>query len=172
MWDVNTTDSFTEWLLSQDEPLRESVYEAMGLLEKFGPSLGRPYVDTLNGSDFPNMKELRIQHAGDLWQIWRKGMASYKELLAKESPEMQARVAARVEAASIKIALAQLREELNISQTAMAAAMGVSQPAVNRMEQPENDPRLSTLQRYVKALGGELSLDVTLPGGKRIAFNL
>ncbi|QGY33081.1 type II toxin-antitoxin system RelE/ParE family toxin [Pantoea cypripedii] len=65
MWDVNTTDSFTEWLLSQDEPLRESVYEAMGLLEKFGPSLGRPYVDTLNGSDFPNMKELRIQHAGD-----------------------------------------------------------------------------------------------------------
>ncbi|QGY33080.1 helix-turn-helix domain-containing protein [Pantoea cypripedii] len=99
-------------------------------------------------------------------------MASYKELLAKESPEMQARVAARVEAASIKIALAQLREELNISQTAMAVAMGVSQPAVNRMEQPENDPRLSTLQRYVKALGGELSLDVTLPGGKRIAFNL
>lgn len=37
----------------------------MGVLEKFGPKLGRPYVDTLKGSDFPNMKELRIQHAGN-----------------------------------------------------------------------------------------------------------
>lgn len=37
----------------------------MGVLEKFGPQLGRPYVDTLSGSDFPNMKELRIQHAGN-----------------------------------------------------------------------------------------------------------
>lgn len=99
-------------------------------------------------------------------------MASYKELLAKESPEMQARVAARVEAESIKIALVQLREALNVSQTALAAAMGVSQPAVNRMEQPDNDPRLSTLQRYVKALGGELSIDVKLPDGKRFAYTL
>ncbi|MGK3125913.1 helix-turn-helix domain-containing protein [Candidatus Pantoea formicae] len=99
-------------------------------------------------------------------------MASYKELLAKESPEMQARVAARVEAESIKIALGQLREELNVSQTALAAAMGISQPAVNRIEQPDNDPRFSMLQRYVKALGAELSIDVKLPDGKRIAYTL
>jgi hypothetical protein len=37
----------------------------MGVLEKFGPTLGRPYVDTLNDSDFANMKELRIQHQGN-----------------------------------------------------------------------------------------------------------
>ncbi|HDX8843157.1 TPA: type II toxin-antitoxin system RelE/ParE family toxin [Klebsiella oxytoca] len=36
----------------------------MGLMEKIGPGQGRPYVDTLYGSDFPNMKELRIQHSG------------------------------------------------------------------------------------------------------------
>jgi hypothetical protein len=30
------------------------------LLEKFGPQLSRPRVDTLNGSAYPNMKELRI----------------------------------------------------------------------------------------------------------------
>ena len=29
-----------------------------------GPALGRPQVDTVNGSTYPNMKELRIQHAG------------------------------------------------------------------------------------------------------------
>ena len=32
-----------------------------GLLEKEGPQLGRPYADTIKGSRFSNMKELRIQ---------------------------------------------------------------------------------------------------------------
>lgn len=99
-------------------------------------------------------------------------MSTYKELLAQESPEMQLNVAARVEKASLQIALSMLREELNISQTELATAMGVKQPSVARIEQAENDPRLSTLKRYVKALGGELSLDVTLPTGKHIAYQL
>jgi transcriptional regulator with XRE-family HTH domain len=99
-------------------------------------------------------------------------MATYRELLAKESPDMQARVAERIELASIKIALSQLRDELNISQTELAAAMGVKQPSIARMEQADNDPRLSTLKRYVAALGGELSIDITLPTGKRVAFHL
>lgn len=43
--------------------------------------------------------------------------------------------------------------------------MGVKQPSIARIEQADNDPRLSTLKRYVQALGGELSLDVTLPTG-------
>ncbi|QOL15363.1 helix-turn-helix domain-containing protein [Dickeya dianthicola] len=99
-------------------------------------------------------------------------MASDKELLAKESPEMQARVATRVEAESIKITLRQLREELNFSQTALASAIGISRLAANRIEQQDNNTRLSTLQRYVKALVGELSIDVKLPSGKRIAYTL
>lgn len=65
MWEVITTECFDERFLAQDDALRESIYEAMGILEKFGPRLGRPYVDTLNGSIFPNMKELRVQHAGN-----------------------------------------------------------------------------------------------------------
>ncbi|EAN8329084.1 helix-turn-helix domain-containing protein [Salmonella enterica] len=99
-------------------------------------------------------------------------MATYRELLAQESPEMQTRVAERIEETSTRITLSMLRDELNISQTELAAAMGVKQPSVARMEQADNDPRLSTLNRYVKALGGELSLDVTLPSGKRVAFHL
>jgi len=49
--------------------------------------------------------------------------------------------------------------------------MGVKQPTVAKIEQPDNDPRLSTLKRYVTALGGEVSIDVTLPTGKRVAFH-
>ena len=39
------------------------------MLESHGPELGRPYVDTLNGSKFPNMKELRIQHSGRPYRV-------------------------------------------------------------------------------------------------------
>ncbi|MFP3103970.1 helix-turn-helix transcriptional regulator, partial [Escherichia coli] len=64
------------------------------------------------------------------------------------------------------------REELKITQTERAAAMGIKQPTLAKMEQADNDPRLSTLKRYVAALGGELSIDVKLPNGKRIAFQI
>ena len=99
-------------------------------------------------------------------------MATLKELMAKQSPESQVRIAAKVKEMRQTIALHQLREELNISQTEMAAAMGIKQPTLAKMEQADNDPRLSTLKRYVAALGGELSIDVKLPNGKRIAFQI
>ena len=99
-------------------------------------------------------------------------MATLKELMAQQSAESQERIAAKVEVMRRIVALNQLRAELNISQTELAAAMGVKQPTVAKIEQPGNDPRLSTLKRYVSALGGELSIDVTLPNGKRIAFEI
>ena len=99
-------------------------------------------------------------------------MATLKELMAQQSAESQERIAAKVDVIRRIVALNQLREELNISQTELAAAMGVKQPTVAKIEQPGNDPRLSTLKRYVSALGGEMSMDVTLPNGKRIAFQI
>lgn len=99
-------------------------------------------------------------------------MATLKELMAKQSPESQERIAEKVEVLRQVIALNMLREELNISQAELASAMGVKQPTIAKMEQADNDPRLSTLKRYVTALGGELSIDVKLPTGKRVAFHL
>ena len=80
----------------------------------------------------------------------------------------------KAKAAEIRqsVALNLLREELQMSQTEMAAAMGVKQPTIAKMEQADNDPRLSTLKRYIAALGGELSINVTLPTGKKVSFNL
>lgn len=99
-------------------------------------------------------------------------MATLKELMAKQSPESQERIAEKVETLRQAVALNMLREELNLSQAELASAMGVKQPTIAKMEQADNDPRLSTLKRYVAALGGELSIDVKLPTGKRIAFHL
>ena len=92
--------------------------------------------------------------------------------MAQQSAESQERIAAKVDVMRRIVALNQLREELKVSQTELAEAMGVKQPTVAKIEQPGNDPRLSTLKRYVSALGGEMSIDVTLPNGKRIAFQI
>lgn len=34
-----------------------------------GPGLGRPYVDTLNGSKYSNMKELRFSADDGVWRV-------------------------------------------------------------------------------------------------------
>ena len=39
------------------------------LLAQFGPQLGRPRVDTLNGSRHANMKELRFDADDGVWRV-------------------------------------------------------------------------------------------------------
>lgn len=64
MWDVETTDAFDMWFVVQTAVLKEDMLAAMLILSEYGPQLGRPFADTVNGSTFSNMKELRIQHQG------------------------------------------------------------------------------------------------------------
>ncbi len=52
--------------------------------------------------------------------------------------------------------LASRRTEMGLSQTEVAARMGTSQSAVARLESGDADVRLSTLERYVAALGERL----------------
>ncbi|EMA4784818.1 MULTISPECIES: helix-turn-helix domain-containing protein [Providencia] len=99
-------------------------------------------------------------------------MSTLDKLLAKQSPEARAQIEARAEEIRREITLAKIREELNLSQTELAQSLGVSQPSIAKLEKVDNDPKLSTLKRYIKALGGELSIDVTLPNGKRIGLSL
>ncbi|CDG98733.1 type II toxin-antitoxin system RelE/ParE family toxin [Xenorhabdus bovienii] len=65
MWELITSDLFDEWFKKQDDSLQETLLAAMINLQRYGPMLGRPYVDTLEGSSYPNMKELRVQYGGN-----------------------------------------------------------------------------------------------------------
>jgi len=65
MWEIVTTDTFDEWLDGLGDSDRVNVIAGMLLLQEIGPHLSRPYADTVNGSKFTNMKELRIQSKGD-----------------------------------------------------------------------------------------------------------
>lgn len=68
-WEILFHDDFEAWFDEQEESLRESIAALLDVLEEEGPQLGRPYVDTVEDSVFPNMKELRIQHKGDPWRM-------------------------------------------------------------------------------------------------------
>lgn len=49
--------------------MQDELLAYIELLEQFGPQLGRPRVDTLNGSRHANMKELRFDASGGVWRI-------------------------------------------------------------------------------------------------------
>lgn len=65
MWTVLFSQRFDEWLSEQDEALQEKVLADLGKLKVYGPELTRPYADTIKGSRYKNMKELRVQFAGN-----------------------------------------------------------------------------------------------------------
>ena len=58
-WVVEGTDEFADWYGALTEAQRELVNAAVDQLETHGPSLGRPFVGEVTGSNIHNLKELR-----------------------------------------------------------------------------------------------------------------
>ncbi|MFT4035556.1 MAG: XRE family transcriptional regulator [Patulibacter sp.] len=69
-----------------------------------------------------------------------------------------------------EIELHDLREHRGVTQTALAAALGIARPRVSRIEHDGEDLRLSTVQRYVEALGGQLKIIATFDDGDEITL--
>ena len=61
-----------------------------------------------------------------------------------------------------ELRLAEARRRRGVSQAVIAEALEVSQPNVSRIEQ-QDDVYLSTLARYVAALGGHLEVTAVFP---------
>ena len=68
-WTVLFHEAFDEEFGSFRESLQDELLAHAKLLQSFGPNLGRPTVDTLKGSRYPNMKELRFSCAGEVWRV-------------------------------------------------------------------------------------------------------
>lgn len=58
----------------------------------------------------------------------------------------------------LRLRLAVLREQLGKSQVELAATLGTSQPNVSQLERSD-DLQLSSIARYVHALGGQLEIN-------------
>lgn len=106
VWDIEYTNEFGDWFGGLDDEAREDVIAAVEMLETSGPILGRPFVDTLEGSRIINLKELRprggnlrilfafdprrsaiLLVGGDKtgrWQAWYREMIPLAERLYEE----------------------------------------------------------------------------------------
>ena len=79
-----------------------------------------------------------------------------------QRPLNESRVATYKRLMDAELRLAEVRRRRGLSQAAIAEALEVSQPNVSRIEQ-EDDVYLSTLARYVAALGGHLEVLAVFP---------
>ena len=74
IWTILFDPDFELDFQKLDENVQDELLAQVILLRTFGPSLGRPSVDTLKGSIHANMKELRyVAHNGT--EIWRAAFA-------------------------------------------------------------------------------------------------
>lgn len=69
MWEVLFDDECWAWFLALEDGLRDEISAALIRLRQHGPHLGRPLVDTLKGSNFKNLKELRVEYQRQPWRI-------------------------------------------------------------------------------------------------------
>jgi hypothetical protein len=68
-WEVDLHDDFVPEYRGLHMEVQDELLAHIELLEQFGPQLGRPRADTLNGSRHPNMKELRFDAADGVWRV-------------------------------------------------------------------------------------------------------
>ena len=87
-----------------------------------------------------------------------------KDLMDGLEPDRRARIEARVDEIHREyLTLKKLRSHMELTQTALARNMGVAQATIAQLEQ-RNDIHVSTLRKYVEALGGTLSIIADMPG--------
>ena len=68
-WVVEYNEAFYEEVKEFPFEVREEITVKALLLQEEGAQLGRPYVDTLNGSEHANMKELRFSVDKGVWRV-------------------------------------------------------------------------------------------------------
>ena len=78
---------------------------------------------------------------------------------------------ARGQALIREVTLREVREAVKRTQVEVAAAMGVSQDRISKLEHGD-DALVSTLRRHVRALGGELRLMVEFPDRPTMTIDL
>ncbi len=68
-WAVEAADEFVPEFSALHPEVQDEIAALVSLLEEFGPHLKRPHCDTLKGSSFSNMKELRFSVADGEWRL-------------------------------------------------------------------------------------------------------
>jgi hypothetical protein len=154
-WTILLHAEFEPEFGAMAEEVQDALLEAARVLEAIEPTLGRPTVDTLNyhGSlRAPPTSNGAKSMATTLSQI----MAG---LPAERRKKVETRAAARI---AEEMALRDLRKAMGKTQVEVARKLRISQVSLSDTER-RTDVMLSTLRKYVGALGGELDLVARFP---------
>ncbi len=92
---------------------------------------------------------------------------SFKQLREKMSPEAQARSKAKTKQLLAELPLQELRHALELTQQQLATQLDMNQATLSKMEK-RTDMLLSTLRRYLNAMGADLELVAKFPGGEEV----
>lgn len=91
--------------------------------------------------------------------------------IGKLPPALRRKVAARAaELFAEEMNLRQLRKARKLTQARLAAALGITQDSVSRLEK-RSDLLLSTLRKTVRAMGGDIRIVVEFPGRRSVVLS-
>lgn len=80
------------------------------------------------------------------------------------NPKRVDRAKARAKDIMAEMLLAEIRKEVGLTQEDLAKTIGVKQSSLSKLES-QDDMQISTLQRLITALGGQLELIAHMPAG-------
>jgi transcriptional regulator with XRE-family HTH domain len=86
----------------------------------------------------------------------------FKKLVQKLPPTSRARVEKRKHALMQEMALQELRQALELTQTQLADVLKINQAAVSKIES-QSDMYVSTLRRVLEAMGARLEIVAEFP---------
>ena len=96
---------------------------------------------------------------------------SFREVKARQSPEVQKKVAEGAAKLLEELAtLREIRKQQNITQVELAAELGIGQEHISRLER-RNDTLVSTLRKTIEAMGGDLHLIADFPDRGRVELS-
>lgn len=90
------------------------------------------------------------------------GRHSFATLRARMTPEAQAEAEAEAARLGEQMDLAQVRRALKLSQDEIAQTLQIGQGSVAKIEK-RTDMYVSTLRRFIQAMGGELEIVARFP---------
>ena len=89
---------------------------------------------------------------------------NYQELRAKMSPEARAQSAAMTRQMLAEMPLHELRAARQLTQEPLADILGIKQASISKMER-RADIYVSTLAKFIEAMGGTLEIRACFPDG-------
>lgn len=90
------------------------------------------------------------------------GRHSFAELRARMSPEAKAKADAKAQRLGEELDLAEVRRAMKLSQEEIGQMLQINQGSVAKIEK-RADMYVSTLRRFIEAMGGELEIVARFP---------